>query len=130
MCRAALLGWDTAVASGSALVTLITDYASGVAAKIVPQGIQGVKRAVIGEPEELILDYIDTTKPIGIGSQVVTSGFEAQGYASRFPPNLPIGEVTKSSLLEQEASQQVRLRPYADMPNIDIVTVLTGGDRP
>jgi rod shape-determining protein MreC len=130
MSRAALIGRVTAVESGSAQVTLITDDASGVAAKIVPQGIQGVMRAVIGEPEELILDYIDTTKPIGIGSQVVTSGFEAQGYASRFPPNLPIGEVTKSSLLEQEASQQVRLRPYADMPNSDSVTVLTGGDRP
>ena len=44
-----------------------------------------------------------------------------------FPPNLPIGEVTRASIVEQEASQQVRLRPYADLANLDIVQVLTGG---
>lgn len=129
MSGGALVGRVSTVESGSAQVTLITDDSSAVSAKIVPQGVQGVMRPVIGEPEELILDYIDTTKPIKIGSPVVTSGWEAQGYASRFPRNLPIGEVTKSSLREQEASQQVRLRPYADLANLDTVEVLTGGER-
>jgi rod shape-determining protein MreC len=124
-----MVGRVSSVESGSAQVTLLTDDSSAISAKIVPAGIQGVMRPVIGEPDELILDYINTTKPIAIGSAVVTSGWEAQGIGSRFPPNLPIGEVTKASLREQEASQQVRLRPYADLPNIDIVQVLTGGER-
>lgn len=130
MSGGALVGRVSSVEGGSSQVTLITDDSSAIGAKIVPQGVQGVMRPVIGEPDRLILDYIDTTKPIGIGASVVTSGFETEDFSSRFPPNLPIGEVTKSSLLEQEASQQVRLRPYADIPNLDTVQVLTGGERP
>ena len=46
---------------------------------------------------------------------MVSSGWHAQGLASHFPPNLPIGEVTPASIVEQEASQQMRVRPYADI---------------
>ena len=60
---------------------------------------------------------------------MVTAGWRAQGIASRFPPNIPIGEVTKASLVEQEASQQVHVRPFADLANLDLVQVLTGGSR-
>jgi cell shape-determining protein MreC len=49
--------------------------------------------------------------------------------ASLFPPGVPIGEVTKASVLEQEASQQVHLRPFADLANLDLVQILTGGPR-
>jgi rod shape-determining protein MreC len=129
MSGSAMIGRVSSVEGGSAQVTLISDDSSAISAKILPGGIQGVMRPVIGDPEELILDYIETTEPIEIGSPVVTSGWEAQGLASRFPPDLPIGEITKAPLLEQEASQQVRLRPYADLPNIDLVQVLTGGSR-
>jgi len=129
MSGGAMVGRVSSVEGGSAQVTLITDDSSAISAKILPGGIQGVMRPVIGDPDQLILDYIDTTEPIDVGSPVVTSGWEAQGLESRFPPNLPIGEVTKASLSEQEASQQVRLRPYADLPNIDLVSVLTGGSR-
>ena len=60
---------------------------------------------------------------------MVTSGWRVQGVASLFPPDLPVGEVTRASIVEQEASQQVRLRPYADLRNLDLVQVLTGGSR-
>ena len=91
--------------------------------------MQGVIRPDIGNPEDLILDFIDSTEHVHKGQAVVTSGWHAQGLASLFPPNLPIGEVTHASIVEQEASQQVRLRPYADLANLDIVQVLTGGPR-
>jgi rod shape-determining protein MreC len=123
----AMVGRVSSVEGGSAQVTLITDDSSAISAKVLPAGIQGVTRPVIGEPDELILDYLNSMKPIAVGSPVVTSGWEVDGEGSRYPPNLPIGEITKASLREQEASQQVRLRPYADMPNIDIVQILTGG---
>jgi len=86
-------------------------------------------RPDIGDPEDLILDFIDTTKGLHRGQTVVTSGWRAQGLASLFPPDLPIGEITKASLDEQEASQQVRLKPFADLANVEVVQVLTGGDR-
>jgi rod shape-determining protein MreC len=122
-----LVGRIASVQGGSSQVTLITDDASAISAKVVPSGVQGVIRPDIGDPEDLILDYIDATETIGAGQPVVTSGWSAEGLSSLFPPNLPVGEVTRASIVEQEASQQVRLRPFADLANLDLVQVLTGG---
>jgi rod shape-determining protein MreC len=124
-----LVGLVASTEGGSAQVTLITDHASGVSAKVVPPGVQGVIKPEVGDPEDLILDFIDSSKAVHGGQAVVTSGWRAQGYASLFPPGLPIGEVTSASIVEQEASQQVHLRPYVDMANLDLVQVLTGGSR-
>ncbi len=122
-----LVGRVASVEGGSSQVTLITDHASAISAKVVPSGVQGVIRPDLGDPEDLILDYIDATEHIGVGQPVVTSGWRAEGLSSLFPPDLPVGEVTRASIVEQEASQQVRLRPYADLADLDIVQVLTGG---
>jgi rod shape-determining protein MreC len=124
-----LVGRIASTQGGSAQVTLITDHASAVSAKVVPVGVQGVMRPEVGDPENLILDFIDSTKDVHGGQTVVTSGWRAQGLASLFPPGLPIGEVTSAPIVEQEASQQVHLRPYADIANLDLVQVLTGGSR-
>jgi rod shape-determining protein MreC len=124
-----LVGRITSAQGGSAQVTLLTDHASAVSAKVLPGGVQGVIRPEVGDPEDLILDFIDSTKDVHGGQAVVTSGWRAQGLASLFPPGLPVGEVTNASIVEQEASQQVHLRPYADLANLDIVQVLTGGSR-
>jgi rod shape-determining protein MreC len=124
-----LVGLVASTQGGSAQVTLITDHASAVSAKVVPGGVQGVIRPDVGDPEDLILDFIDSTKDVHGGQAVVTSGWRAQGLASLFPPGLPVGEVTSASIVEQEASQQVHLRPYADIANLDLVQVLTGGSR-
>ena len=86
-------------------------------------------RPNVGDPEDLILDFIDSAKHVHKGEAVVTAGWRAQGLASRFPPNIPVGEVTKTSIVEQEASGQAHLRPYADLHDLDIVQVLTGGWR-
>jgi rod shape-determining protein MreC len=124
-----LVGTVAAVTGGSAQVALIADGASAVSAKVVPSGIQGVVRPEVGEPGTLILDFIDSAKHVNKGQDVVTAGWRAQGLSSRYPPNLPIGEVTKASILQQEAQQQVRVRPFADLRNLDLVQVLTGGSR-
>jgi rod shape-determining protein MreC len=124
-----LVGLIASTQGGSAQVTLITDHASAVSAKVVPSGVQGVIKPDVGDPEDLILDFIDSTKQVHGGQTVVTSGWRAQGLASLFPPGLPVGEVTSAPIVEQEASQQVHLRPYADIANLDLVQVLTGGSR-
>jgi rod shape-determining protein MreC len=124
-----LVGRVAAVEGGSAQVMLITDHASAISAKVLPGGVQGVIRPDVGDPEDLILDFIDSSREIHVGQTVVTSGWRAQGLASLFPPGLPVGEVTRASVVEQKASQQVELRPYADLANLDLVQVLTGGSR-
>lgn len=124
-----LVGTVSAVTGGSARVTLIADHESAVSAKIVPSGIQGVMKPLVGDPEDLILDFLDSEKRVGKGQDVVTSGWRAQEIGSDYPPNLPIGEVVDASLKVQEAQQQVHIRPFADLRNLDLVQVLTGGSR-
>lgn len=124
-----LVGTVSAVTGGSARVTLISDHSSAVSAKIVPGGVQGVLKPSVGDPGDLILDFLDSEKLVGKGQSVVTSGWRAQGLESGYPPNLPIGEVTEASLVEQEAQQQVHVRPFADLRSLDLVQVLTGGSR-
>jgi rod shape-determining protein MreC len=124
-----LVGTVTAVTGGSARVTLITDHSEAVSAKIVPSGTQGVMKPSVGDPEDLIVDFLDSEKRVGKGQSVVTAGWRGQGIESNYPPNLPIGEVAEASLLEQEAQRQVHVRPYADLRDLDLVQVLTGGSR-
>lgn len=124
-----LVGKVASVTGGSAQVTLLTDQASAVTAKVVPEGVQGEIRPDIGNPESLILDFINANDKVHKGEAVVTAGWHAQGLASHFPANLPIGEVTSASIVTQEASQQIQLRPYADLADLDIVQVLTGVTR-
>ena len=124
-----LVGRVAAVTGGSARVTLIADHSSAVSAKIVPSGIQGVMKPEVGDPDDLILDFLDSEKRVGKGQSVVTSGWRGQEVESDYPPNLPIGEVVEASLKQQEAQQQVHIRPYADLRDLDLVQVLTGGSR-
>jgi rod shape-determining protein MreC len=125
-----LVGTVDAVTGGSAQVRLIADGQSAVSAKVVPGGAQGVIKPEVGNPGSLILDFIDSDKLVHKGQDVVTAGWRAQGLSSGYPPNLPIGEISKASIERQEAQQPVRVRPFADLRNLDLVEVLTGGSRP
>jgi rod shape-determining protein MreC len=129
--QSALVGRVTRVTAGGATVTLITDPESAVTAKIVPGGQQGAVEGQVGDPDDLILDFIDSAKLINRGDSVVTAGWRSEEFDldSHFPPNLPIGEVTEAPIDAQEASLEVHLRPFADMRSLDFVDVLTGGSR-
>ena len=124
-----LIGKVAAVTGGSARVTLIADHSSAVAAKIVPSGVLGVLKPSVGDPDDLILDFLNSEKLVGKNQSVVTAGWRGQGIESSYPPNLPIGEVAAAPLVEQEAQQQVHVRPFADLRELDLVQVLTGGSR-
>lgn len=124
-----LVGTVTAVTGSSAKVTLIADGSSAVSGRVVPLGVEGVIRPSVGNPNDLILDFIDSARHVHAGLSVVTAGWRADGVSSRYPPNIPVGEITEASIVEQEAQQQVHLRPYADLRNLDLVQVLTGGSR-
>ena len=124
-----LVGTVSAVTGDTARVTLIADHSSAVSAKVVPSGVQGVLKPAVGDPGDLILDFLDSEKHVGKGQSVVTSGWRAEELESDYPPNLPIGEVTEASIVEQEAQQQVHVRPFADLRELDLVQVLTGGSR-
>jgi rod shape-determining protein MreC len=124
-----LVGRISSAEPGSSQVMLLTNHASAISAKVLPAGVQGVIKPEVGDPDEMILDFIDSTRRVHGGQIVVSAGWRAQGLASNFPPGLAIGEVTDASILEQEANEQVDVRPFADLRNLDLVQVLTGGNR-
>ena len=120
-----LVGRVTSVTGGTAQVTLITDHTSAVSAKVVPSGIQGVVTPEVGNPSDLILDFIDSSRHVQPGQIVMTSGWNARGLSSFYPYGIPVGRVTEATVAEQEASQQVHVKPFADLRELEFVQVLT-----
>jgi rod shape-determining protein MreC len=122
-----LVGRITSATRGTAQVPLITDHTSAVSAKVVPEGIQGVIRPEVGNPADLILDFIDSSRHVREGQTIVTSGWQAGELASFYPYGIPVGRVTDATIEEQEASQSVHVRPYAEMRELEFVQVLSKG---
>jgi cell shape-determining protein MreC len=75
----------------------------------------------------MLLDFNDKNEPIHQGQMVVTAGWTNGSLSSFAPQGIPIGEVQDTTVGQQETYQNVRLTPYADMRNLDIVQVATQG---
>jgi rod shape-determining protein MreC len=124
-----LAGRITDVTHGTAVVTLITDDRSSVSARVLPNGPQGVAEPEVGDPGQLLLDFIDPNQPIQRGQILVTAGWSNGTISSAFPPGIPIGKVSDASVGEQQPYQRVHVAPYADMRELDYVQVATGGPK-
>ena len=124
---AGLIGKVVQVTGSTAKVMLISDHSSAVSVRVVPAGAQGLVKATVGEPNRLVLSFLNSDKEIHKGEKVVTAGWSDEEIAASFPPNIPVGEVTKATILEQEAQERSIVRPYAELRNLDLVQVLTGG---
>jgi rod shape-determining protein MreC len=127
-----LVGKVTAVTSGASQITLITDHTSGVSAKVQSplvtdsgNGITGLVQPAVGKPEDLLLQFVPRRANIRKGDTVVTAGSQSTRLESLFPPNLPIGVVTKADDQELSQYQRVHIRPFADLRRLDFVQVLT-----
>ena len=122
-----LAGRVTATTKGTAQVTLITDPDSSVTARVQPAGSIGVVEPLVGDPEDLLLNFVRADEDIGEGQMVVTAGFTSEQLDSVFPAGIPIGRVTDASLEEQQAYQRIHLEAFADLRDMEFVQVLTGG---
>jgi rod shape-determining protein MreC len=120
-----LAGKVTRVTGGTAEVTLITDASSAVSAQVMPNGATGIVKPEVGQPEDLLLDFVQRGRRVTEGTTVVTSGFTSTRVESLFPRGIPIGEVTTVDLDEVELYQRVHVEPFADLRHIDFVQVLT-----
>ena len=121
-----LAGKVTEANGGTATVTLITDADSAVSAEIVPDGAGGVLKPQVGNPEDLLLDFLERDDEIDEGATVVTSGSTSIRFESLFPRGVPIGEVSEVDADERELYQRVHVKPYSDLRAMDVVQVLTG----
>jgi rod shape-determining protein MreC len=122
-----LIGRVSDVTSGTSTVTLITDHRSAVTATVLPDGPSGIVQSEVGDPDDLLLNFIEGDARVRPGENLVTAGWSADGLSSRFPFGILIGEVTEATIGEQETSQRVRVRPFADLGELNLVQILTKG---
>jgi len=122
-----LVGVVSKTVSDASQVLLITDPDLGVTARVSESGVPGiVQTGTPGNPNDLLMQRIprDVRAP-RVGQRIVSAGIESRKFTSYFPPGLPIGEITKVDPNELDTSQQIHLKPFADLHNLDIVQVLT-----
>ena len=120
-----LIGKVTTATGGTSEVRLITDGESGVSAQVFPAGVTGVVRPEVGNPDDLLLENVESGRRVTENTLVITSGFTSARLESLFPRGVPIGRVTKVDFDELETYQRVHVKPFADLSRLDIVQVLT-----
>jgi rod shape-determining protein MreC len=118
-----LIGKVAEVASDGALIDLITDSSMGVSARIGTSRATGVVQPKVGEPNDLLLQYLPANAQANNGEYVVTSGTIEPPDNSLYPPGLVIGQVTSTD--EESAYKSVNVRPAANLHELDTVQVLT-----
>jgi rod shape-determining protein MreC len=92
---------------------------------VFPEGVTGVVRPEVGNPDDLLLESIESGRRVTENTLVITSGFKSLRLESLFPRGIPIGRVSKVDFDELETYQRVHIKPFADLRQLDIVQVLT-----
>ncbi len=121
-----LVGRVVKTVGDASQVLLLTDPDSGVTARTL-RGVPGiVQTGTPGNPNDLLMQRIPRGEEAPrVGDMVMTAGIESARFTSYFPPRIPIGEVSEVDPNELDTSQQVHIKPYANLHNLDVVTVLT-----
>jgi rod shape-determining protein MreC len=120
-----LIGKVIRVTGGTGEVALITDSESAVSAQVMPDGANGIVKPEVGNPNDLLLDFVEKGRRVTQGTTVITSGFTSSRVESLFPRGIPIGRVPKVDADEIELYQRVHIKPFADLRRLDLVQVLT-----
>jgi rod shape-determining protein MreC len=126
-----LVGRVDEVTGGTAQVQLITDHESAVSAKVLPDGPEGIVEPEVGDPDDLLLDFINSQDPVEQGQILITAGWSNSKVSSSYPYGIPLGSVSDAETATADSNQRVHIKPFADLRNLEYVQVLTGGpDRP
>jgi rod shape-determining protein MreC len=123
----ALIGRVTEVFGGAAQVTLLTDTTSKVSVRVGKRAAFGlIQPASAGNPTDLVVKFVPPGTPLNVGDLVVTRGTvsETSRLQSPYPQGLPIGKVTRIDN-EGTDTQEIHVKPYADMRSLDFVQILT-----
>jgi rod shape-determining protein MreC len=122
-----LVGHVSFVASDSSFVTLITDPSSSVSVKVLnTAGDTGLLKPSVGDPLDLLVQLLPRHARIKQEDVVISGGFRTTRLESLYPPNIPIGRVTKADPEELASDQQVHVAPIADLRHLDFVQILVG----
>jgi rod shape-determining protein MreC len=117
-----VVGRVLTVATGSAVVQLITDSQSEIAAMFRESRVQALFKGTGGR--DLELNYIDDDYGIEVGAEVITSGLD-----QIHPKGLPLGTI--SSVGEKGEHFRVMFaRPRVDLARLEDVLVVIKPSRP
>lgn len=118
-----LVGKVASVVGDGAQVDLITDSSMGVSARVGTSNAPGLIQPKVGDPNDLLLQYLPASAQAVKGEWVYTSGTISGTDDSLYPPGLTIGQVT--SVNEESAYKSVNVSPAVNLHNLDVVQVLT-----
>jgi len=115
---AGLCGIILAVAENYALIELIKNRNMQVAVKLQTAETNGI--LVWEGDDNFLVKNIPRTYPIEMGDVVVTSN-----YSSRFPEDVPVGEISEVNYETNSLFYDLKVRTYAGFSSLQQVFVLT-----
>jgi rod shape-determining protein MreC len=118
----ALVGIVTSTASGSSTVTLITDPATSIGAR-VSGGTKPLGLLKATSSGELILEQVPRSELVTKGNVVVTAGYGTLRLPSPYPPGVPIGKVSSVGNQEPGETQTVQVTPFRDPSELSTFTI-------
>jgi rod shape-determining protein MreC len=117
-----LVGHVTNASPHSAVVELLSDSGSYVAARDTDKNVRGVIHN--GPADTLVLDQVPKQLRIDKGDVIVTDGTRNAQYPDLYPYGIPIGRVTSSGATDTAVYLQVQVQPYANLGSLDALGVL------
>ena len=114
-----LVGRVAEVSGRRSRVRLITDPGSAVGVRLVGSGDPGSAEGD-GPDRDLSVLFVEPGTEVERDELVVTSGLEG----AAFPADIPVGHVVEAATRPGELSQDVTLRPAADLDRLELVRVL------
>ncbi|HEX4324336.1 MAG TPA: rod shape-determining protein MreC [Gaiellaceae bacterium] len=119
-----LVGIVSKLFRDSALVTLISDPSSYVAARDLTTGVRGGVQVGPGGGGTLELIQVEKQKVVHKGDVIVTDGTHTKQFPSLYPYGIPIGRVSSVGATDTAVYLQVQVQPYANLGSVDAVAVL------
>jgi rod shape-determining protein MreC len=119
-----LVGIVSNVFRDTAVVTLISDPSSFVAARDLRTGVRGGIQVGPGGGSSLELIQVQKQKVVHKGDVIVTDGTHTKQFPSLYPYGIPIGRVASVGATDTAVYLQVQVQPYANLGSLDAVAVL------
>ncbi len=120
-----LVGRVTEVTSGTSIVTLITDDSFAAAARTLGSAQQATIQSSLNRPGDLELQFVQSPDKVRAGDRVITAGSLSPDLKSYFPPNIPIGKVSRIDIGDGDLDRRIHVKPAADLGDLLWVEVLT-----
>jgi rod shape-determining protein MreC len=117
-----LVGIVSNVQPQTAVVTLLTDPSTFVAARDIQTQVRGMLHT--GPGGTLILDQVPKQLRVKEGDVLVTDGTHNARYRDLYPYGIPIGRVNSVNATDTATFLQVQVQPFANVGSPDAVAVL------